>query len=65
MITLGRLWEEHTQDEARPIIREEKREKLKIKLSPSKEDSSSDEEYEGLTLEETLIHISIQIINDE
>ena len=38
VITFSRLWKE---EEARW-------EKLKITLSPSKEDPSSDEEYEGL-----------------
>ena len=36
----------------------------KIKLSPSKEDPSSDEEYENSTLKEPLIHLSIWIRND-
>ena len=49
VITFSRLWEEHTQEEARLIIREKRRwEQLKIKLSRSKEDPSSDEEYEEL-----------------
>ena len=37
---------------------------MKIKLSPSKEDPSSDEEMKNSTLEETLIHLSIWIRND-
>ena len=38
---------------------------MKIKLSSSKEDPSSNEEYEDLsTLEELLIHLSIWIRND-
>ena len=40
-------------------------EKLKIKLSPFKEDPSSDEEYEkNSILEEPLIHLIIWIRND-
>ena len=45
VITFSRLWEE---EEARLTRREEKMEQLKNKLSPSKEDPSSDEEYGGL-----------------
>ena len=45
VITFSRLGEE---EEARLIIREEKMGATKIKLSPSKEDPSSNEEYEGL-----------------
>ena len=46
VITFNRLWE---VEEARLIRREEERWKqLKIKLSPFKEDPSSDEEYEEL-----------------
>ena len=48
VITLSELYEECTQEEARLIIREEKWEQLKIKLSQSKEDPLSDEEYKGL-----------------
>ena len=45
VITFNRLWEE--EEEAHLIRREEERwEQLKIKLSPFKEDPSSDEEYE-------------------
>ena len=35
-----------------------------IKLSPFKEDTSSDEEYKELNIEEPYIHISIWIRND-
>ena len=45
VITFSRLWEE---EEARLIRREEKMGAMKIKLSPSKEDPSIDEEYEDL-----------------
>jgi len=46
VITFNRLWEE---EEAHLIRREEERwEQLKIKLSPFKEDPSSDEGYEEL-----------------
>ena len=45
VIMFNRLWEE---EEARLIIREEKREQLKIKLLPSKEDPSRNEEYKGI-----------------
>ena len=41
-------------------------EQLKIKLSPFKEDPSSDEEYEkNSILEEPLIHLIIWIRNDD
>ena len=40
-------------------------EQLKIKLSPFKEDPSSDEEYEKLNSEEPLIHLIIWIRNDD
>ena len=47
VITFNRLWEE--EEKARLIRREEERwEQLKIKLSPFKEDPSSDEGYEEL-----------------
>ena len=47
VITFNRLWEE--EEKACLIRREEERwEQLKIKLSPFKEDPSSDEEYEEL-----------------
>ena len=48
VITFSRLWEEHTEEEAQLIIREKKMGATEIKLSPSKEDPSSDEEYKGL-----------------
>ena len=45
VITFIKLWKE---EEARLIIREEKMGQLKIKLLPSKEDPSTNEEYEDL-----------------
>ena len=48
------------------IRREEERwEQLKIKLSPFKEDPSSDEEYENSILEEPIIHLIIWIRNND
>ena len=46
VITFNRLWEEHTQEEARLIIR--RWEQLKIKISQFKEDTLSNDEYEEL-----------------
>ena len=53
VITFRRVWEEHTKDEAQPIIREEKIGETQV-MGNTKDS----------TLEEPLIHLSIWIRND-
>ena len=65
VITFSRLWEECTQDEARPIIREEKMVATEYQaLQPNKIPQAMRNTKDS-TLEENLIHLSIWIRNDE
>ena len=48
VITFSRLWEDHTQEEARPIIREKKMGATEDQDFTIQRNTSSDEEYEEL-----------------
>ena len=63
VITFRRLWEEHTQDEAQPIIREDGS-NWRSSAHDSKKIPQAMRNIKNYFLEEPLIHISIWIRND-
>ena len=62
MITFSKLWEEHTQEEARLIIREKKM--GRSSSHHPKKIPQAMRNMKNSTLEEPLIHLSIRIRND-